>query len=495
MSDFVRSERQQPARVVTMTLDPAICIRAYQTRDARFDGRFVTAVRTTGIFCRPVCRVRTPHPKNVQFFATAAQALDAGFRPCLRCRPEWAPGHPHWPWQPPLVQAALEALHEQPDLQARKLASSLGLSGRHLQRLFQAHLGASPSAVIHSHRLLLARRLLMSSSDPMEGIARASGYGSARRLRHAMVQRYGHPPSALRTNMRPSQGLQLRLDYRPPLPWEQLLEFWQQRAIPGVEEVAEHCYKRSFQFAGKAGWLEVHGPSDGESPLQARVHHPDSRCLAQVHRRLRRMFDLDAMPTEISATLGGDSRLAKTLEATPGLRVPGGWSLFEICVRAVLGQRISVAAARTLCGRLVARLGQAKDELPPPLNTVFPEPAQLRDAELSELGIPQARQHTLNALGELFANPPHAQWIHDPEAILTSLAAIHGIGPWTLAYIRMRGLRDPDAWPAGDLILRQRLGEPGKALSERACEQRSLAWRPWRAYAVLALWQAPTGDH
>jgi AraC family transcriptional regulator of adaptative response / DNA-3-methyladenine glycosylase II len=478
-----------------MNLDPATCIRAYQARDARFDGRFVTAVRTTGIFCRPVCRVRAPHPDNVQFFPSAAQALAAGFRPCLRCRPEWAPGHPHWPWQPPLVQAALDALHQDPSLRAQSLAAGLGVSSRHLQRLFQEHLGAAPSAIIHSHRLLLARRLLAASPYPLDTIARASGYGSARRLRQAMVQRYGHPPSVLRSTSKPAQGLSLRLDYRPPLHWQQLLAFWQQRAIPGMEEIHQHSYRRSFLFAGKPGWLEVGPGATSVAALQAQIHHPDSRCLAQVHQRLRHMFDLDAAPAEVCAALRTQAPLTTVFQTSPGLRVPGGWSLFEICVRAILGQRISVAAARTICRRLVQRLSPSHPDLPPELKLVFPEPAQLRDADLAELGIPRARQQTLRSLATLFAEPPSPQWRHAPPAVLTSLAAIHGIGPWTLAYIRMRGLRDPDAWPAGDLILRQRLGPPGSPLSTRECEQRSQAWRPWRAYAVLGLWQTPTGDN
>lgn len=478
-----------------MNLDPATCIRAYQARDARFDGRFVTAVRTTGIFCRPVCRVRAPHPQNVQFFPSAAQALAAGFRPCLRCRPEWAPGHPHWPWQPPLVQAALEALQDNPSLRAHALAARLGISSRHFQRLCHEHLGAAPSAIIHSHRLLLARRLLAASGDPLDAIARASGYGSARRLRQAMVQRYGHPPSVLRSSTQPVQGLLVRLDYRPPLHWQQLLDFWQQRAIPGVEQVHNNRYRRSFRFAGKPGWLEVGPAAQPDAALQAQIHHPDSRCLAQVHQRLRQMFDLDAAPAEVSAVLQPQAALQPVFQTSPGLRVPGAWSLFEICIRAVLGQRISVAAARTLCMRLVHRLGQHNADLPPALTHLFPEPAQIRDGDLTELGIPQARQQTLRSLAALFAEPPSPQWQHDPAAILSSLAAIHGIGPWTLAYIRMRGLRDPDAWPAGDLILRQRLGPPGSPLSTRECEQRSQAWRPWRAYAVLALWQTPNGDN
>ncbi len=470
-------------------LDPAVCEQARLSRDPRFDGRFFIGVRSTGVFCRPVCPVRLPKPENVRFFPDAAAASEAGYRPCLRCRPELAPDSPHWPWQPPLVQAALQMVESDLGLSSRGIAARLGVSERHLRRLFAAHVGTSPSRVIQTRRLLFAKRLITDSPLPLRLIAGAAGYGSQRRFNAAIRATYGRAPSALRKRQpAPDPGFRLALRYRPPFDWAGLLAFFQARALSDVERIDGTTYQRSFEMFGQVGDFTLgHEPRTGV--VQLRIQHPDPRVLYPVAARCRQMFDLDALPEDIREGLNRDAALAPALRGAPGLRVPGAWDLFELCVRAVLGQQITVAAASGLASRLARRFGPAVTTADGAGLRLFPGPQALATAPIEELGLPRRRAQCLRELGARFASGELPAARHDLADFCTRLSGIAGIGPWTIAYIRMRGLRDPDAFPAGDIVLRRHCAAGGQPLSARELEIRSAAWRPWRAYAALALWR------
>jgi len=468
-------------------LDFDSCYRAVVARDARFDGRFFTAVLSTGIYCRPVCPARTPARRNVRFYADAAAAEAAGFRPCKRCRPEACPGSAHWDFRGDLVRRALRLIEDGvvDDHGVRGLAARLAVTERHLHRLFVAELGASPKAVARSRRLRLARRLLQETSMPVTDVAFAAGFGSVRQFNATMRQVYGQTPSQLRgPRPAPGPGLELRLAVRPPFAAAELLEFLAARAIPGVEEVTAGRYVRS----GPGPYAIELLPRDTHVLLRADA--PDLRDVARLVTRCRRLLDLDADPHAVRQVLGGDPLLAPLVERRPGLRVPGSFDGFETAVRAVLGQQVSVAAARTLAGRLVRRCGEA---LPQPVGTVthrFPSPAALAEADLSGLGLTGSRERALRALAAAVASGElDLSGGADPAETADRLLALPGVGPWTAAYLAMRALGDPDAFPAGDLGLRTAVRAlTGSSPTPRELTERAEAWRPWRAYAVMHLW-------
>ncbi|APO94487.1 DNA-3-methyladenine glycosylase 2 family protein [Xanthomonas vesicatoria] len=474
----------------TLTPDRIQCDRARLARDARFDGLFFTAVRSTGIYCRPVCPAPPPKPGNVSYYPSAAAASAAGYRPCLRCRPELSPqAQQHLgeeSVQRALAMIADGVLQEQP---VQTLADAVGVSARQLQRQFVQQLGATPIQVHGTRRLLLAKQLLTETALPVTEVALAAGFNSLRRFNAAFLQGCGMPPSALRKQRVevPGGQLCLRLGYRPPLDWAAMLGFLQRRAIPGIEQVDASGYRRVIGTPGNASLIEV-AAAPQRAELLLRIGATDPRQIPQIVRRVRRLFDLDADLQAVHATLASEPLLAEAIQRRPGLRVPGGWDGFEVAVRAVLGQQISVAGAATLAARLVDRHGGHHADMPPGLDRSFPTPAQLADAPLEQLGLPRARASTLRALAFACAQGRlhfgAGQRLSDFVATCTALP---GIGPWTAHYIAMRALSHPDAFPAGDLILQQVLGAPGR-LSERATEARSQAWRPWRAYAVLHLW-------
>ncbi len=471
-------------------LNPAACERARLARDARFDGRFFVGVTSTGIYCRPICPVRLPKPENVRFYLSAAAAAAQGFRPCLRCRPELAPDNPYWPAHPPLVREALRqidagALDREPVVD---LARRLGITDRHLRRLFLHHVGASPKALAQTRRILFAKQLISDSTLPLGQIASAAGFGSVRRFNAAFSTLYQRSPSSLRRGAASlgTGGFRLKLAYRPPYNWPQVRAFLRRRAIPQIEEVGESHYARSFELRGEAGWFRIaHQPA--ASRFMLHVEHSSPSVVYSVAERCKRLLDLSAMPTEISAHLRQDPRLADILQAQPGLRLPGAWDRFELCVRAILGQQITLAAARTLATRLVQRCTAS----PPQAlasRLVFPGPAAVAAADLSGLGLTGRRITTLQRLAQEVLEGRLVLESADPMAIDRALAAIPGIGPWTRAYIAMRGLGDPDAFPSADIVLRKALAPDGRALSAAALETLAECWRPWRAYAAVALW-------
>ncbi|AWH46599.1 MULTISPECIES: DNA-3-methyladenine glycosylase 2 [Stenotrophomonas] len=476
------------------TLDPAACDRARLARDARFDGVFFTAVRSTGIYCRPVCPAPPPKPRNITYYPTAAAAAAAGYRPCLRCRPELAP-QAQQALAGQTVQRALALIHAGylQEQAVAELAAKLGLSARQLQRLFVDHLGATPGQIHATHRLLLAKQLLTETTLPVTDVALAAGYNSLRRFNTAFLQGCGMAPTALRRQHAPSAAddgsLVLRLGYRPPLDFPRMLAFLRKRSLPGIELIGEDSYQRVLGTPERPTLLRV--TADPKRPeLRLQLGAVDPRLIPDIVRRVRRVFDLDADLQQVHAALAEEPLLARGIAERPGLRVPGGWDGFEVAVRAVLGQQVTVAAATTFARRLVDAWGAHLPGMPAEFDRQFPAPEVLADAPLESIGLPRTRAATVRALaaacasGELDFGPGQAL-----DDFVARCVALPGIGPWTAQYIALRGLGQPDAFPAGDLVLQQVLGHAqGQRLSERATEARSQPWRPWRAYAVLHLW-------
>ncbi|HEX5340395.1 MAG TPA: AlkA N-terminal domain-containing protein [Gammaproteobacteria bacterium] len=476
-------------------LNPAVCDRARVARDPRFDGRFFIGVLTTGIYCRPICPAPSPKRSNIRYFPTAAAAAETGLRPCLRCRPEAAPGTPAWVGTSTTVRRGLRLINEGAldNGSVDELATRLGVGVRHLHRLFVQHVGASPIVVAQTRRLHFAKRLLDDTVLPMTSIALASGFGSLRRFNAAFQNTYGRAPRELRREHRHTtdsrgDGLNLRLAYRPPYDWKSLHAFLAVRALPGVERITAKTYARTIRINEAIGWLEIRQAGTADA-LELSVHGLDPPALFSVVSRVRQMFDLSADPVEVRAVLRGDALLTALLRARPGLRLPGAWDPFEIAVRAVLGQQISVAAARTFAARLVAKHGSPISATEG-LTQLFPEPAQLATADLTAIGLTRSRAATIRALAKAVRDGNICfDAGYSADELRTKLLKIDGIGSWTAEYIAMRGLGDPDAFPAEDLILRRMAGN-GKALMAGALRKRSEAWRPWRAYAVMHLWRA-----
>jgi AraC family transcriptional regulator, regulatory protein of adaptative response / DNA-3-methyladenine glycosylase II len=481
-----------------MDLDHDACYRALSLRDARFDGRFFVGVRTTGIYCRPVCPARTPRSENVTFYPTAASAQRVGFRPCLRCRPENAPDLGARRGTSNTVSRALGLIElgALDDARIDDLAGRLGVGERQLRRLFRQHLGASPTAVAQTRRVLLAKQLVHETSLPMAEIAFASGFGSVRRFNETFRTLFDRPPGALRRAQRPEvsagpQGeIDLLLRYQPPYDWPAMLEFLRRRAIPGIEVVTSDSYARSIRLDGATGTVRVRNGQG--NALQATVRLPRLSSLPAIIARLRRVFDLAADPLAIAAHLTVDPVLAPLVEARPGLRVPGAWDGFELAIRAVLGQQISVSAAARLAGRLVAAYGECLAEPDGALTQVFPLPDALASTDLATLGMPRSRAAALSAVAAAAIADPH---IFDAtlglDDAVRRLRSIRGVGEWTAQYIALRQLREPDAFPATDLgLLRAIAQREGRRPSTSEILDRANAWRPWRGYAAQHLWAA-----
>ncbi len=473
-----------------------ICEKARLSRDARFDGIFFTAVLSTGIYCRPVCPARPPKAANVVYYPSAAAAEGAGFRPCLRCRPELAPGNRIGCSGEQRVARGLRLIDEGflAEHSLQDLATRLDIGARQLRRLFVEHLGAPPMAVHATRRLLFAKQLLTETALPITEVALAAGFQSLRRFNAAFAQANHAPPRELRRRPLAHGGtaLVLRLGYRPPYDFEGLLGFLRDRALPGVEFVESHSYQRVFNLEGTPGWLRVSRWPGATDSLRLELQGVAAQHLLGLVARVRRMFDLDAQPQAIATALGASPVLAPLVERYPGLRLPGGWDGFEIAVRAVLGQQVSVAAARTLASRLVQRYGQA---LPVPygagLERLFPGPEHLLEADLTALGITRARAATIQGIARaLLDGRLELAGEQRLEAFVESWVALPGIGAWTAHYMAMRVLNHPDAFPAADLVLRRVAAGAHEPLTPRALEHLAEHWRPWRAYAVMYLWRA-----
>jgi len=497
MSEKGQSGAAPDATHGVMELDPDVCYRALRSRDARFDGRFFTAVRSTGVYCRPVCPARTPRRENCLFLPCAAAAQEAGFRPCLRCRPEASPGTPAWQGTSATVSRALRLIGDGA-LDASgvdELAGRLGIGARHLRRLFLEHLGATPVAVAQTRRVLFAKKLIDETSLPMAEIAFAAGFSSLRRFNDAIRKTYARPPRELRRRRAArsaSEGTVLHLAYRPPYPWRAVLDFLALRATGGVEQVTGDGYRRSFRLGDSAGWVGVRDVPE-RNELRAVIHHAGPLVMIQLVQRLRAIFDLEADPAVIAGALGHDRILRAALRRLPGVRLPGSWDGFELAVRAILGQQVSVAAATTLAGRVAEAFGEKLPADVTPAEAgpllLFPQPEVLVDADLRSLGLTGARERAIRALADAVASGHiRLEPSPDPSATIERLLALPGIGPWTAEYIGMRALREPDAFPASDLGLRHATGLTPAALAKRA-----EGWRPWRGYAAMLLWQAAAG--
>lgn len=481
-------------------LHPDACYLALKARDARFDGTFFTGVTSTGIYCRPVCKVRTPRRENCRFFALAAQAESAGFRPCLRCRPELAPQALRWSLQDAsavLAQQAARLLDEPEAWSAEPpsmaaLAGRLGVSDRHLRRIFEAQLGVSPLQYLQTRRLLNAKQLLADTRMPVTEVALVSGFASVRRFNAAFTAHYGLSPSALRREGgRREASCEVRLGYRPPYDIDAMLGFFRTRAIAGVEEVGERHLARTLALDAQGrrwqGWIRADFDA---ANCQVRLAVSDSLhgVLPLVIRRVRAALDLDAEPHAINARLHG------SFPRGDGLRVPGSLSGYELAVRAVLGQQITVAAARTLAQRLLHRFGVAIETPHAGLTHLFPAPDVLAAAAgdaLGQLGIVRQRQAAIVAIARAAAEGRIP--LHPGADVATTVAALKelpGIGDWTAQYIAMRALRWPDAFPAGDVALHKALGVQQEKQPARAAEAASQAWKPWRSYAVVRAWSA-----
>lgn len=477
-----------------MLLDDKQCYRALQGRDPRFDGRFFTGVKTTGIYCRPICPARTPKPQNVVFFSCAAAAEAEGFRPCRRCRPETAPGTPEWIGPSAVVSRALRwiALGRLDEGTVEELAQDLELGPRQLTRLFQEHLGTSPGAIAQTRRVQFARQLIDETSLSMTEVASSAGFTSVRRFNSAIRQAFAQTPTELRRSSRkeaPSDKIRLSLSYRSPLDFERILEFLRVRAIPGVECVTDRAYQRTITVGGRVGSLEVACASSELLALE--VCGLDAVDLLAVVERVRDVFDLNADPWVIGSLLGEDARLAACVKEHAGVRVPGAWDGFELAVRAILGQQVSVRGATTLSGRLVERFGVPLESSAGALTHLFPEPEVLASADLSKLGMPSARGKAINALARAVASEGlELSPVADEVVVREQLLALPGVGPWTADYIAMRALKQPDAFPVGDLGLRKALATDGDVPSSRQLARESEHWRPWRAYAAMLLWQS-----
>jgi AraC family transcriptional regulator of adaptative response / DNA-3-methyladenine glycosylase II len=460
------------------------------SRDARFDGKFFIGVRSTRIYCRSICPVPTVKEKNVHYFPTAAAATEAGYRPCLRCRPECSPGTPAWLGTSNTVLRALRLIGES-GLESggmEGLADRLGVGSRHLRRLFIRHLGAPPSAVAQTRRLHFAKKLIDETGLSMTNVAIASGFGCVRRFNASIRKTYKRTPTQIRRLMRqkttqPENQYFFQLRYRPPYHWKGMLAFFAARATPGVEMVEGGKYRRSILLNGCHGYFEV-APDAERDGLAVRVQIADARSLYQIIERIRRMFDLNADWTAIVEGLGTDAQLSGRIGAEPGMRVPGCWDGFELTVRAILGQQITVKGATTIAGRMAQTFGQRISGMGG-LTHLFPTPEILAEAKLAGIGLTEKRAKTIRALARAVCDGRICfERIVDSDVFLAGLREIPGVGDWTAQYVAMRALGEPDALPTGDIGLLRALG----LKSSRELERRAEAWRPWRSYASMYLW-------
>lgn len=473
--------------------------RARLARDHRFDGQFFVAVLTTGIYCRPVCPARSPKRENIRFFPSAAAAGEAGFRPCLRCRPECAPGTPAWSGTSTTVRRGLRLIANGvlDDNDVEHLADRLGVTGRHLRRLFSKYIGASPLAVAHTQRLHFAKRLIDETTLPLSHISTAAGYGSIRRFNDTFKKTYGRSPRDLRklsdkiSDTSRNATLTVRLSYRQPFEWNTLLEFFRGRATPGVETVVDSRYKRTLKVGQNHAIVEI-GPGTRTGYLVLTLHSIDTTALFETVQRAREVFDLDAPVAEIESVLAADPLLEKILLHHSGIRVPGAWDGFELTIRAVLGQQISVKAATTLAGRIAKRYGEPIDHPAGggELKFLFPTADRLSRARFNNIGLVRSRAETLRRVAKAgVAGELQFDAATHPDDIATSLKSIKGIGEWTAQYVAMRVLKNPDALPSSDLGLLKALRYPDR-VSPLELERRSERWRPWRAYAAMLLWNS-----
>lgn len=484
-----------------MTHDPAALYSAFASRDPRFDGVFYVGVTSTGIYCRPVCTARTPKRANCRFFTSAAAAEKASFRPCLRCRPELAPGNAPVDDARRIASLLANRIEEgvlDAGASLETIAARFGWSSRQIRRMVHKELGVSPIELVLTRRLLLAKQLLTETMLPVTDVAFASGFSSLRRFNDAFSSRYGMPPTRLRkTAIGDSDGvsdrgtLTLQLGYRPPFDWARMLHFITARVLKGVEWVHDDAYYRTAKLGDNAGWMCVRHAPDKRA-LVVELTHSLTPVLPAVLGRLRHAFDLSAHPDVIAAKLGESELLAALVAHNPGVRVPGAFDGFELAVRAILGQQVTVKGATTLAGRLAATLGEPLETPHTGLTHLSPTADRVANSgvdELMSLGMTASRARSIIALAkEVAAGRLRLEPGADPDGTIERLVTLPGIGMWTAQYVAMRALRWPDAFPKEDLALRKTLGGVTAARAEALSQE----WRPWRSYATLHLWQGRT---
>ncbi len=487
-----------------MELDHSACYRAVSMRDTRFDGRFFTAVKTTGIYCRPVCPARTPLAENVDFYPSAAAAQEAGFRPCLRCRPETAPALGAWKGTSNTVSRALSMIELGilDEGSVEDLADRLGVGDRHLRRLFSQHLGASPISVAQTRRVLLAKQLIRDTNLSLAQVALASGFGSIRRFNETFAALYDRPPSEMRRNEK-AQAEQdaaagdvvVQLNYRAPYDWPAMLGYFSARAIDGMEVVVDGKYARTISVGDNVGIVVIshfEGKSGGK--IEARINYPVLSDLPQIIARIRRLLDLAIDPELVAEHLSKDKLLAPIIAKRPGLRAPGAWDGFELAMRAILGQQITIEAARKLGSMLVRDYGERIENNGgySQLTHVFPTAKKLSETDLSHLKMPRARSGALMAMAQAVVNDPDLFSIRASlEETIKSLTALKGIGDWTAQYIAMRAMQEADAFPAADAALINAYEKlTGERVKPKQLQDIAQKWRPWRAYATQYLWSS-----
>ena len=483
--------------------DKAACYKALQSKDSRFDGLIFVGVKSTGIYCRPICPARTAKYENCTFFGSAAAAQEAGYRPCLRCRPETAPQFASWRGTSNTVSRALALIGEGAldgeNSGVEKLANRLGVGERQLRRLFLQHLGASPVVVAQTRRVLFAKQLIHDTSLSMTEVALASGFNSLRRFNEVFHDLFHRPPSSIRRKSSMNLpdvagGTEFRIRYRAPYDWDSMLEFLRARAIPGIETAEEDIYRRTIEMGGQSGFIEVkHLPR--KDSLCVTIHISAVQALQEIVSRVRRLFDLGADIETIDEHLSLDKELEPWVAKRPGLRAPGGWDGFELAVRAVLGQQVSVQAARQLAGKLVALHGRPMAKhmtLPAGLTHVFPTARRIAGAVDFGAGMPKSRLQTLKAVAQASLDDPGLfQPSGDVNEAIAKLTAVPGVGDWTAQYVAMRVIREVDAFPASDVgLLRGAEKVLGEPVTAKSLALRAESWRPWRAYAAQHLWAA-----
>ena len=471
---------------------------ARRSRDPRFDGRFFIGVLTTGIYCRPICPVRMPRKENVQLYRSAASAFEAGFRPCLRCRPESSPGTPAWIGAPYKVSKALHliARGSLDGSSVDELAEQLSMGSRQLSRLFQQYVGASPIAVAQTQRLHFAKKLLDETNLPLSEVCFAAGFGSVRRFNAVFQSIYARSPRELRKGVRGAkqakgEGICVRLSYRPPLDWKSMLAYLEYRKIPGVEytDLEQNTYYRTIAIDECVGDICAQF-SETEHSVMLQINFPDTRHLYHIVEKVRLLFDLKADSKEIERFLRNDPLLKKVVKKNPGTRVTGCWDGLEVTVRAILGQQVTVKAATTLAGRVAERYGENYKGSSAYLTRVFPSAEKLANADLSGMGIVGQRISAIKAIAEKIATGEIVfDGVLETEEFVRRLCEIKGIGDWTAHYVALRVLSDPDAFPYSDLILRRAATNNQETLTPKALLKIAQAWRPWRGYAVIFLWK------
>lgn len=485
-----------------MLLNPDDYEDARQSRDPRFDGRFFVGVLTTGIYCRPVCPVKVPMKKNIQLYPTAAAAAAAGFRPCLRCRPESSPGTPAWSGSSWKVSRALQLIDQGylDEGSVAELAAEIDVGSRQLGRLFQEHIGASPVEVAQTRRLHFAKKLIDETNLPLSEICFAAGFGSIRRFNAVFVKIYNRSPKELRERIKSkkpakAKTIEITLSYRPPFDWQAMLAFLAYRHIPGVEEVTATSYARTISIDRVAGDFRVEF-SEGSTELKVEINFPESRHLYHIVDRIRTIFDLRADSEQIEQFFAKQETLKPIVKKHRGLRVPGCWNGFEVSIRAILGQQVTVKAATTLVGRIADRHGEEYHCENPRLTRVFPSAGVLAVSDLNNMGIVGQR---IAAIQQIAAWVDNKTLVIDcstaTEHFVKKICEIKGIGEWTAYYIAMRALSDPNAFPYSDLILRRAATTPGETLTDRQLLHLAEAWQPWRAYSVILLWKHYADAH